>query len=89
MVWRLLGVLDDDTGFGKLEHGADSREIFSRKFWQPDGLSESLQGLVFAKVVQRFTYRGTTITTGIGDISKAIAIEKHSSNGWLPSSTHC
>jgi hypothetical protein len=33
MVQRLQGGLDD---------GIDSREIFGGKFWQPDGVSESL-----------------------------------------------
>jgi hypothetical protein len=33
MVQRLQGGLDDDIG---------SREIFGGKFWQPDGVSESL-----------------------------------------------
>jgi hypothetical protein len=38
MVPRLRGGLDDD---------ASSMEIFSWKFWQPSGVSESLWGLGF------------------------------------------
>jgi hypothetical protein len=30
-------------------------------------------GLGFAKVAQRFIYRGTTVATGIGDVSWTIA----------------
>jgi hypothetical protein len=42
-VQRLQGGLDD---------GAGSRDIFVDKFWQPDGVSESLRGLGFVKIVQ-------------------------------------
>jgi hypothetical protein len=52
MARRLRGELDDDTGSKEVDDGAGSREIFGGKFWQPDGVSESLRGLRFAKVVQ-------------------------------------
>jgi hypothetical protein len=66
-----------------------SMEIVSRKFWQPDDVSESLCGIGFAKAVQRFIYRGTTIATVISDIIRVVANENHSSDGLLPSSDHC
>jgi hypothetical protein len=44
---RLRGGLDDGTGSREVDDGAGSREVFSRKFWQPDGVSERLQGLGF------------------------------------------
>jgi hypothetical protein len=69
--------------------GVGSREIFGGKFWQPDSVSESLRGLGFAKAMQRFIYRGTTIATGISDVIRAVATENHSSDGRLPSSTCC
>jgi hypothetical protein len=69
----------------ELEDSAGSREVFDVRFWQPDGVSESLQGLGFAKAVQWFICRGTTSTTDKGDISRPIATD-HSSDGWLPSS---
>jgi hypothetical protein len=72
-----------------VDGGAGSRENFSGKFWQPDGVSESLRGLEFAKAVQRFIYRGTTVATGISYIIRAIATENQSSDGPLPSSDHC
>jgi hypothetical protein len=68
MVRRLQGGLDDGVG---------SRENFGRKFWQPDGVSKSLQGLGFAKVVQWFIYRGTTVATGIGDVNMVVATMIH------------
>jgi hypothetical protein len=40
MVLRLRGGLGDSVG---------SRKIFGRKIWEPDGVSESLRGLEFAK----------------------------------------
>jgi hypothetical protein len=89
MVRRLRGGLDDGTGSGEVDNGMGSRQIFSGKFGQLDGVSESLRGLGFAKTAQRFIYRGTTVATSIGDVSRAIATENHSSNGWLPSSTRC
>jgi hypothetical protein len=70
---RLQGGLDDGTGSGEVDDSAGSREIFGGKFWQPDGVSESLWGLGFAKVMQWFIYRGTTVATSIGDVSRAIA----------------
>jgi hypothetical protein len=76
-VRRLQGGLDD---------GAGSREIFSQKFWHPDGVSESLRELRFVKVAQRFIYIGSTVAMGIGDVSRAIATENHNSDGRLPSS---
>jgi hypothetical protein len=49
-VWRLWGGLDDDTrSEGGVNDGAGSRETFGGKIWQPDSMSESLQGLGFAK----------------------------------------
>jgi hypothetical protein len=54
-----------------------SREIFGRKFWQPDSVSESLRELGFTKIVQLFIYRRITIATGIRDVSRAVAIENH------------
>jgi hypothetical protein len=58
-----------------------SRKIFGRKFWQPDGVSESLRGLWFAKAVQQFINRRITVAKGIDDGSRAVATESHSSNG--------
>jgi hypothetical protein len=52
MAWRLRGGHDDDTCSGEVNDGVSSREIFGGKFWQPDGVSESLRGLGFAKIVQ-------------------------------------
>jgi hypothetical protein len=46
-VRRLRGGLDDSTGSREVDDGAGSREVFSRKFWQPDGVSERLRGLGF------------------------------------------
>jgi hypothetical protein len=45
---RLQGELDDGTRFGEVDNGAGSKEIFDGKFWQPDGVTECLQGLGFA-----------------------------------------
>jgi hypothetical protein len=39
--------------------------------------------------MQLFIYRGTTVATGIGDVSRAIATKNHSSDRRLPSSTRC
>jgi hypothetical protein len=88
MVWRLRGGLKDGTGSGEVNDSTGSREIFGGKFWQPDGMSESLQGLGFAKAVQRFIYRGTTIATYISDVIRAVAT-KNNSSGPLPSSNRC
>jgi hypothetical protein len=44
---RLLGELNDGIGSKEGDDGACSRENFGGKFWQSDGVSESLQGLVF------------------------------------------
>jgi hypothetical protein len=55
------------------------------KFWKLDSVSESLRGLEFAKVVQRFIYRVTTVTTSISDIIIVVGTENHSSDGRLPS----
>jgi hypothetical protein len=38
-------------GSGEVDDGAGSREIFGGKFWQLDGVSESLWGLEFAKAM--------------------------------------
>jgi hypothetical protein len=88
-VWRLQGGLDDGTGSGKVDDGAGSREIFGGKFWQPDGVSESLWELGFAMAAQQFIYRGTRVATGRGDIIKTVATENRSSDGRLPSSSRC
>jgi hypothetical protein len=47
---RFRGGLNDGTGSGEVNDGVGSREIFGGKFCQPDGVSESLRGLGFAKV---------------------------------------
>jgi hypothetical protein len=88
MAQRLRGGLDDDTGLGEVDDGTGSREIFSGKFWQPDGVSESLRGLWFAKAVHQFIYRGATVTMCIGHISRAVAIVIHISIAPLRSRTH-
>jgi hypothetical protein len=86
----LPGGLDDGTSTaGEVNDGAGSRENFSGKFWQPDGVSESLRGLEFAKAAQQFIYRRITVATGIGDVIRVVATENHSSSGRLPSSAHC
>jgi hypothetical protein len=76
-------------GSEEVDDGAGSREIVDGKFWQPDDVSQSLWELGFAKVVQWFIYRVTALATGIGDISRAVATENHSSNRRLPSSACC
>jgi hypothetical protein len=45
MARRLHGGVDDITVSKEVDDGADSMEIFDGKFCQPDGMSESLQGL--------------------------------------------
>jgi hypothetical protein len=77
MVQRLRVGTDDSTGSWEVDDGAASREIFGRKFWQPNGLSESLWELGFAKTTQWFIYRGTIVATSISDVSRAIATENH------------
>jgi hypothetical protein len=89
VAWRLRGGHDDGMGSEEVDDGAGSKEIFGRKFWQPDGVSESLRGLGFAKTVQQFIYRGTTVATSISGVIGAIATENHSSDGPLPSSDRC
>jgi hypothetical protein len=42
MARRLRGGLEDDAGSGEVDDSASSRENFGRKFWRPDGMSESL-----------------------------------------------
>jgi hypothetical protein len=88
-VRRLRGGRDDGMGSEEVDDGAGSKEIFGRKFWQADGVSESLRGLGFAKTMQQFIYRGTTVATDISDIIGAIATENHSSDGPLPSLDCC
>jgi hypothetical protein len=56
MTQRLWVGLDNGAGSGEVNDGTGSREIFGGKFWQPDGVSESLSGLGFAKVAQWFIY---------------------------------
>jgi hypothetical protein len=87
--WRLQGGFDNDMYSRAIDDSADSREIFDKKFWQPDGVCESLQRLGFAKTTQRIIYRRITVATGISDVHRAIATENHSSNRRLPSSAHC
>jgi hypothetical protein len=82
MAWRLQGGLNDDMGSRKVDDGAGSREIFGRKFWQPYGVSESFRGLGFARDTQWFIYRRIIVATGINDVSRAVAIGKHSSIGY-------
>jgi hypothetical protein len=86
---RLRGELNDGTGSRVVDDDAGSREIFGGKFWQPDGVSESLHGLGFEKVVQWFVYWETIVATNISDVIRAIAAENHSSNRRLPSSACC
>jgi hypothetical protein len=88
-VQRLQGGLDDGTGSGEVDDSKGSREIFGWKFWQPDGVSECLRGLGFAKATQRFIYRRITVATSISDVSRAIATENHSNNGQLSSVASC
>jgi hypothetical protein len=88
MAQRLRGGLDDGMGLGEVDDGTGSREIFSGKFWQHDGVSESLRGLWFAKVVHQFIYRGATVTMCIGHISRAVAIVIHISIAPMQSRTH-
>jgi hypothetical protein len=73
MAWRCQGGLKDGTDSGEVDDGAGSREIFGGKFWQPDGMSESLRRLGFANHAHQFIYRGTTVATCISDISRAVA----------------
>jgi hypothetical protein len=42
MTRRLQGGLNHGMGSGEVNDDVDSREIFDRKFWQPDDVSESL-----------------------------------------------
>jgi hypothetical protein len=42
MARRLRRGLDDRAGSGEVNDGTGSKEIFGRKFWQPDDVSESL-----------------------------------------------
>jgi hypothetical protein len=87
MVQRLQGGPDDGTDSTKeVDDGAGSRENFGRKYWKPNGVSESLLGLGLAKAAQRFIYRRITVGMGNSDISMAVSTENHSSNGRLPSS---
>jgi hypothetical protein len=60
MAWRIQGGLNDDTGSKEVDDASGSREIFDGIFSQPDGVSESLWGLGFAKVVERFIDRRIT-----------------------------
>jgi hypothetical protein len=89
MTQRLHKGLNSGTGSREVDNGVGSREFFGGKFWHPDGVSESLQGLGFVKVVQRFIYRGTTVATVISDVIGAVATENLSSDGSLPSSNRC
>jgi hypothetical protein len=89
MVWRLRGGHDDSMGSGEVNDGTSSREIFGGKFYQPDGVSESLWEIGFAMAAQRFIYRGTTVATNIGDVIRDVATENHSSDRRLQSSACC
>jgi hypothetical protein len=46
-VQKLRGGVNDGvgTGSGEVDDGESSTEIFGGKFWQFDGVSESLRGL--------------------------------------------
>jgi hypothetical protein len=88
-VQRVQGGLDNGTGFGEVDDGSGSREIFDGKFWEPDSMSESLQELGFAFSTQWFIYRRTIVATGIGDVSRVVATENHSSDGRMSSPAHC
>jgi hypothetical protein len=81
MVRRLQRGLDNGMGSGEVNDGTCSREIFGEKFWQPGGVSESLWRLGFAKIAQRFIYRGTTVAMGISDVIGTVATKNHSSDG--------
>jgi hypothetical protein len=85
MVRKLQGGLDDAMSSGEVDDNAGSREIFDGKFWQPDGVSESLRGLGFTKAMQWFIYRRITVATCISDVSRVVATENHGSNRRLPS----
>jgi hypothetical protein len=52
MARRLRVGLNDGMGSGEVNDGTGSREIVSGKFWQADGVSETLRELGFAKAVQ-------------------------------------
>jgi hypothetical protein len=78
---RLWGGLDNGIGSEEVNNGAGSKEIFGRKVWQPDSVSESLRGLGFTNDTQWFIYTGTTVATGISDVIRAVATENHSSAG--------
>jgi hypothetical protein len=45
MARRLQEGLNDSTGSGEVDNSMGSFELFEGKFWQPDGVSESLRGL--------------------------------------------
>jgi hypothetical protein len=64
-------------------------KFLAGNFWQPCAMSESFRGLGFAKVAQQFIYRRITVATDIDDVSRAVAIENHSSNGRVPSAACC
>jgi hypothetical protein len=51
-VQKLRGGLDDGVDSEEVDDGAGSRVIFSKKFWQLDGMSESLWRLGFIKAMQ-------------------------------------
>jgi hypothetical protein len=89
MVHRLRGGLDNGAVSGEVDDSTSSREIFGRKLWLPDGVSDKLRGLGFAIAAQWFIYRGTTLAMGTGDISRPVATEDHNSDGQLPSLAHC
>jgi hypothetical protein len=44
-------------------------------------VSESLRGLGFAIASQLFIFRGTTLPTGTGDVSRPVVAEDHNSEG--------
>jgi hypothetical protein len=57
MVRRLQGGHGDGVGYGEVNDGTGSKKNFGGKCWQPDGVSESLHRLWFAKDAHRFIYR--------------------------------
>jgi hypothetical protein len=73
MARRLQGGLDNGTSSGEVDDDTGSMEIFAAKFWQPDCVSESIRGLWFAKIAQRFIYWRITIAMSTSDVSIFVA----------------
>jgi hypothetical protein len=77
------------VGSEEVDDGVGSQETFGGKFWQPQGMSESLWGLRLVKAAQWFIYWGTTLATGMDDVSGPATTEDHSSDRWLTPSACC